>query len=66
MRDIRLLFAYQKFKPNPDLQSRIDVVTEKYMSDGVEFLWGGASRSCEARSSPSHSPYLGTLFCRVR
>ena len=36
MRDILLLFAYQKFKPNPDLQSRIDVVTEKYMSDGVE------------------------------
>ena len=36
MRDIRSLFEYQKFKPNPGLQSRIDAVTEKYLSDEVE------------------------------
>lgn len=36
MRDIRSLFEYQKFKPNPDLQSRINAVTQKYLSDGVE------------------------------
>ena len=36
MRDIRMLFEYQKFKPNSRLQSKIDAVTEKYLTDGVE------------------------------
>ena len=36
MRDLRSLFEDQKFKPNPDLQSRINAVTQKYLSDGVE------------------------------
>lgn len=36
MREIRMLFEYQKFKPNSRLQSKIDAVTEKYLSDGVE------------------------------
>ena len=36
MRDLRMLFEYQKFKPNSRLQSKIDAVAEKYLSDGVE------------------------------
>lgn len=36
MRGIRSLFEYQRFKPNLSLQSRIDAVTEKYLSDGAE------------------------------
>lgn len=36
MRDIQILFEYQKFKPNISLQSKIDAITEKYLSDGVE------------------------------
>ena len=36
MKDIRMLFEYQKFKPNNRLQSKIDAVTETYLSDGVE------------------------------
>ena len=36
MRDLRTLFEYQKFKPNGRLQSKIDAIAEKYLSDGVE------------------------------
>lgn len=36
MRDLRTLFEYQKFNPNVRLQSKIDAITEKYLSDGVE------------------------------
>ena len=36
MREIRTLFEYQKFKPNSRLQSKIDAVTEKYLTGGVE------------------------------
>ncbi len=36
MRDLRTLFEYQKFKPNIRLKAKIDVITEKYMSNGIE------------------------------
>lgn len=36
MRDIRILFEYQKFKPDIRLQTKIDAITKKYLSDGVE------------------------------
>lgn len=36
MRDLRTLFEYQKFKPNDRLQVKIDAITEKYMSNGIE------------------------------
>ena len=36
MKDIRMLFEYQKIQPNCRLQSKIDSIAEKYLSDGVE------------------------------
>ncbi len=36
MKNIRELFEYQKFSPNPRLQAKIDEITEEYLSDGVE------------------------------
>lgn len=36
MKDIKILFEYQKFKPNAALQSKINAVTAKYLSAGVE------------------------------
>lgn len=36
MRDIRTLCEYQKFKPNDRLQVKIDAITEKNMSNGIE------------------------------
>lgn len=36
MRELRTLFAYQKFNPNARLQARIDAITAKYLLDGDE------------------------------
>jgi len=36
MRDIQVLLEYQKFNPNVRLQAKIDMVTEKYLTDGEE------------------------------
>ncbi len=36
MKNLRELFEYQKFKPNPRLQAKIDEVTGRYLSNGVE------------------------------
>ncbi len=34
--NLRELFEYQKFSPNSSLQAKIDKVTEKYLSGGIE------------------------------
>lgn len=36
MKDLRALLEYQKFNPNVRLQAKIDRVTDKYLTDGVE------------------------------
>ncbi len=36
MKNLRELFEYQKFNPNPRLQAKIDEITGKYLSNGVE------------------------------
>ncbi len=36
MKNLKILFEYQKFKPYAGLQKKIDAVSEKYLSGGVE------------------------------
>ncbi len=36
MKNLRELFEYQKFNPNPHLQAKIDEITGKYLSNGIE------------------------------
>ena len=36
MADLRSLFEYQKFSQNESLKKKIDEVTRKYMSGGIE------------------------------
>ncbi len=36
MKSLKTLFEYQKFKPHAGLQKKIDAVSAKYLSGGVE------------------------------
>ena len=36
MKNLKILFEYQKFKPNAGLQKKINAISAKYLSGGVE------------------------------